>query len=87
VLGLWGLPHGIVEAVAYHHEPAAAHDPRLDAVTAVHVANVLADEHDAVTDLERRRPAPPLDMAHLERVGVADRVAAWRATAALESQR
>jgi HD-like signal output (HDOD) protein/ActR/RegA family two-component response regulator len=87
VLGLWGLPHGIVEAVAYHHDPAAAHDPRLDAVTAVHVANVLADELDAELDLERTRPAPALDMEHLERVGVADRVPAWRAAAELESRR
>jgi HD-like signal output (HDOD) protein len=87
VLGLWGLPHGIVEAVAYHHDPAAAHDPRLDAVTAVHVANVLADEHDLASDPARRRPAPPLDIEHLERVGVADRVDAWRAAAAVESQR
>jgi HD-like signal output (HDOD) protein/ActR/RegA family two-component response regulator len=87
VLGLWGLPHGIVEAVAYHHDPAAAHDPQLDAVTAVHVANVLADEHDAAIDPARRRPAPPLDIEHLERVGVSDRVGAWRAAAELESQR
>jgi HD-like signal output (HDOD) protein/ActR/RegA family two-component response regulator len=87
VLGLWGLPHAIVEAVAYHHDPAAAHDPQLDAVTAVHVANVLADELEAELDLERTRPAMTLDMEHLERVGVAEHVPAWRAAAELESRR
>jgi HD-like signal output (HDOD) protein len=85
VLGLWGLPHAIVEAVAYHHDPAAAHDPQLDAVTALHVANVLADEIEATQDLERTRPPLQLDLEHLERVGVADPVDGWRAAAALES--
>jgi HD-like signal output (HDOD) protein len=86
VLGLWGLPHTIVEAVAYHHDPAAAHDPRLDAVTAVHVANVLADELEAPEDAERTRPPLALDLDHLERVGVADRLAGWRQIASREVQ-
>jgi HD-like signal output (HDOD) protein/ActR/RegA family two-component response regulator len=86
VLGLWGLPHAIVEAVAYHHDPAAAHDPQLDAVTAVHVANVLADEIEAEHDVERTRPPLQLDMPYLAYIGVADRVEGWRAAAALESQ-
>lgn len=85
VLGLWGLPHATVEAVAYHHDPAAAHDPQLDAVTAVHVANVLADEIEAARDPARTRPPLRLDLEHLEHVGVSDRVDAWRAAAALES--
>jgi HD-like signal output (HDOD) protein len=85
VLGLWGLPHAIVEAVAYHHDPAAAHDPQLDAVTAVHVANVLADELEARADPGRRRPPLTLDSGHLERIGVADRLAGWRALAATEA--
>jgi HD-like signal output (HDOD) protein/ActR/RegA family two-component response regulator len=85
VLGLWGLPHAIVEAVAYHHDPAAAHDPQLDAVTAVHVANVLADELEAAADPGRTRPPLTLDLEHLERIGVADRLAGWRALAATEA--
>jgi HD-like signal output (HDOD) protein len=78
VLGLWGLPHAIVEAVAYHHDPAAAHDPQLDAVTAVHVANALAGAFEG--------GHCTLDMEHLERVGVADRLSDWRQLAALQSQ-
>jgi HD-like signal output (HDOD) protein len=79
LLGLWGLPPAIVEAVAYHHRPAAAHGVKMDAVTAVHVACVLADE----SVLE-------LDMEHLERIGVSDEVIArWRgiAAAAQEEER
>ncbi|MBL8612080.1 MAG: HDOD domain-containing protein [Myxococcales bacterium] len=39
LLGLWGLPRSIVEAVAYHHQPAAlAPTEGLDSVALVHVA-------------------------------------------------
>src|SRR5204863_7036626 len=44
LLGLWGLPHPIVEAVAYHHNPAAALERTFDLPTAVSVANALAEE-------------------------------------------
>jgi len=74
LLGLWGLPPAIVEAVAYHHRPAAAHGPTMDAITAVHVASVLADER-----------VLKLDMDHLERMGVSDQeIARWRAIAVAE---
>jgi HD-like signal output (HDOD) protein len=79
LLGLWGLPPAIVEAVAYHHRPAAAHGPEMDAITAVHVACVLAD----ASVLE-------LDMEHLERMGVSEHVISqWGAigAAAVEDQR
>lgn len=40
LLGLWGLPLTIVEAVAYHHHPELAHPT--DILVAVHVANALS---------------------------------------------
>ena len=75
LLGLWGLPPAIVEAVAYHHRPAAAHGPTMGAITTVHVASVLADES-----------VLKLDMGHLERMGVTDQVARWREIAAAEQE-
>lgn len=76
LLGLWGLPPAIVEAVAYHHRPAAAHGPTMDAITAVHVASVLADER-----------VLKLDLDHLERMGVSDQtIAQWREIAAAEQE-
>ena len=41
LLELWGLPHTIVEAVAFHHRPEAAHDPVLDQVVAVAIGDAL----------------------------------------------
>jgi putative nucleotidyltransferase with HDIG domain len=44
LLGLWGLPYPIVDAVANHHMPERVQHPGLDVLTAVHVANALAHE-------------------------------------------
>ncbi len=41
LLGLWGLPNPIVEAVAFHHRPADAGVQVFTPLTAVHVANAL----------------------------------------------
>ena len=41
LLGLWGLPDSTVEAVAFHHEPAACTLRAFTPLTAVHAADVL----------------------------------------------
>jgi HD-like signal output (HDOD) protein len=74
LLGLWGLPHATVEAVAFHHEPLAVPHRRWNTLAAVHVANHLA--HEAAGD------APRLDAAYLEELGVREKLAAWREIAA-----
>jgi HD-like signal output (HDOD) protein/CheY-like chemotaxis protein len=43
LLGAWGLPFGIVEVVAHHHQPdVIAHDS-LEIVDAVYIANLVAE--------------------------------------------
>lgn len=80
LLSLWGLPDGVVEAVAHHHDPTSLPGIGLDPVAAVHIANSLANE------LEPRRqgspPPEPLDEAFLESLGVGRSQAAWRHAAA-----
>ena len=44
LLGLWGLPASVVEAIAYHHLPGKYPGDSFDAVTAVHAANAIAHE-------------------------------------------
>jgi len=48
LLALWGLPAGVIEAVAGHHLPARQLAPKFSAMTALHLANTL--EH-----IENRR--------------------------------
>ncbi len=66
LLGLWGLPEPVVEAVAFSHTPTDAADLKFDAVTAVHVA-------DALTHGDH-----PIDMPYLGALGLEHRLAAWR---------
>lgn len=73
ILGLWGLPHRVVEAVGYHHEPDLAQSPEFDVVSAVHVASVLVDQC-----YSGRSCRSTLDVAHLQRVGCAHKVPEWR---------
>jgi HD-like signal output (HDOD) protein/ActR/RegA family two-component response regulator len=74
LVGLWGLPYPIVEAVALHHDPKRATTRRFDSVAAVYVANVLAEEHVSSTG---HRPEP-LDMDYLEELGVHAELPRWR---------
>ena len=41
LLGLWGLPDNIVEAVAFHHLPSESLDREFNILSAVHIANSL----------------------------------------------
>jgi HD-like signal output (HDOD) protein len=75
LLGLWGLPETIVEAVAYHHSPARCPHPGSAMLTSLHVASVLASAalgYDAAS-----RCAEP-DLAYLASVDMAGRLPEWR---------
>lgn len=74
VLGTWGLPFGVVEAVAGHHEPARFAGATFDTTTAVHVAEALVTG----TGGEDADVASPLDEEHLRRIAVFDKLAEWR---------
>ena len=75
LLGLWGLPNPIIEAVVMHHRPASCVNPKLSPVVAVHVADVFMHERPGTsTEL----PPPALDLELLARLGLQDRVPVWR---------
>ena len=81
LLGLWGMPYPVVEAVAHHHKPRSVADQRgLGVLAAVHVAEALAHE---ATDGD---PAPTsLDVQYLAGLGLTDRLDGWRELARSEA--
>lgn len=79
LLGLWGLPGPIVQAVAAQHRPRGAVRP--DVTTAVHVARHLARDPDAPLVDGGLVPEAGLDAGTLEALGLAAQLADWRAFA------
>lgn len=69
LLGLWGLPESIVEAVAFHHHPGDREPRAAGALTWVHVANALAHLPDA--------PAGVLDAEYLGDLDLLERLPVW----------
>ncbi|HQK91874.1 MAG TPA: response regulator [Armatimonadota bacterium] len=67
LMGLWGLPDPVVEAVAYHHRPAEGGPPSWSPLAVVHVADVVA--HEAVPPPDRCRPGV-LDQKYVAPLGV-----------------
>jgi len=74
LLGLWGFPIPVVEAVVFHHEPGRAAGEGFGLAGIVHAANHLMHEQNPVRDV----PPPLPDVAYLERCGVAERLPFWR---------
>ncbi len=75
LLGLWGLPNPIIEAVAMHHSPSLCVVQEFSPVIAVHVADVFVHEQSGTnTEL----PPPVMDAAHITLLGLADRIETWR---------
>jgi HD-like signal output (HDOD) protein len=76
LLGLWGLPFNIVEAVALHHNPQNCGSTAFSPLTAVHAANALLYEGC----VEPNSPQlSSLDTNYLAAMGLVPRVEAWRA--------
>jgi putative nucleotidyltransferase with HDIG domain len=72
LLGIWGLPYAVVEAVAYHHNPLAIRHKTFDVVDAVYVANLLSQESEDPSVPDR------LDRTHLAHLGVEGMLPEWR---------
>lgn len=74
LLGLWGIADSIIEAVAFHHQPAELGCRAFGPLTAVHAANAL--QHRLVR-LSSGYAEHPLDMDYLNALGLTGRLPAW----------
>ena len=78
LLGLWGLPPRITEAVALHHSPSELAYDGLCATTVVHVADALISELGQAGEPNWLGPGRgALDLAYLERTQLAHRLECW----------
>jgi len=78
LLGIWGLPLPLVEAVAWHHEPGRNPTRSFCPLTTVHVASFLANESRGARAGVWGNVPEPLDTNYLNELGLADRLPVWR---------
>ena len=89
LLGLWGIPNPIVEAVTFHHRPSAAAPSDFSPLAAVHVANVLGQ---SVQSSESVQVLPSFDEPFMNQLGLPLQNEEWNAIVnespdALEAQK
>ena len=78
LMGLWGLPSPVVEAIAFHHAPTAAGEG-FKPLTAVHAANVFDRNGFVLNDAYAK---PELDGGYIQKLGLLDRIPEWEKAAA-----
>ncbi len=82
LFGLWGLPSAIIEAVAWHHDPAGSLSVKFSPLAAVHVASAHHDEQRS----SRLQDRTPIDAAFLAAIGCGERENVWRSQLDDDSQ-
>jgi HD-like signal output (HDOD) protein/CheY-like chemotaxis protein len=73
LLGIWGLPSAIVEAVAWHHNPSASPVAQLSPLAVVHMADCI----HASSDPSKIYDHGDIDSGFLARCGLRDREEQW----------
>ncbi len=79
LLGLWGLPHPMMEAVANHEDPGVVDHATFEVVDAVYLADrIVARIHHSPFE----QSAPEIDLDRMQRLGVsAEQIAVWETAA------
>lgn len=73
LLGLWGLPVPVVNAIALHHAPDSLGQKLFSPLTAVHAANAMVHRMHG----EEASPEATLNMDYLGELGLAERPSHW----------
>jgi HD-like signal output (HDOD) protein len=68
LLGIWGLPYPVVEAVAHHHQPERVSQADFDVLAAIAIAHSLIPTDDAMAFGAEVAPNPKIDQSYLQSV-------------------
>jgi putative nucleotidyltransferase with HDIG domain len=77
LLGMWGLPSPIVDAITFHHRPYTKVKEKPDLLTALYLANGLSNM--VQNEMEPNYPAY-FNMAYLQRIGLSGNLDEWAET-------
>lgn len=77
LLGLWGFPDSVIEAVAFHHRPSVTKGRKFSPLTAVHTANALLGRQERPSAAAADPRAGDVDLEYLARLKLVERLADW----------
>jgi HD-like signal output (HDOD) protein/CheY-like chemotaxis protein len=80
LLGLWGFPDAIVEAIVWHHTPSRCMDTGLGLCGILHISDCLAHEREDTAP----GVTPRLEAGYLESLHLADHWPDWQDLLAVE---
>jgi HD-like signal output (HDOD) protein len=78
LLGIWGLPNSIVEAVTFHHMPSLQPAAKPGLLASLHIASGLLNMCQIKKD---KNYALYLDMPYLQKMGLVSRLDEWDSAA------
>lgn len=73
-MSIWGLPHPLIHAVAYHDRPAESIENCFSALTVVHAADAIASAKNPAIILQDVQQ----DETYVNRLGLMERLPVWR---------
>jgi putative nucleotidyltransferase with HDIG domain len=76
LLGLWGFPNSIIEALAFHHNPRRCPMQSFSPLVAVHVADAMENKDGQSSDSGSVKPL--LDHEYLKELDLSGRIDAWQ---------
>src|SRR5690606_35645205 len=85
LLGLWGFPAPVVQAVAYHHRPMPTPHREMNVLIAIYVAQDLTRQ--VAAEETGKKAESHIDMDYLASIGKADQLDEWRMIARVVSDK
>lgn len=71
LLGIWGLPEPIIEAVAFHHRPDMLKESKFSCISAVYIANALIKKNNTSGKNDH------IDTGYLEALKLTEKLDRW----------
>ena len=77
LMGLWGLPFQIIEAIGFHHTPNQINQPQFNALSAIHIANAFTQSKPRT--IKEMLNDGLLDQDYLTALGLLEQLPAFEA--------
>ncbi len=74
LLGLWGFPDPIIDAVAFHHTPSESQTRNANSLMAIHLADVIDLQASKLGEAYR---FPKPDSTFVDQIGLANELSYW----------